>query len=219
MARNEARRQKQLAKKKAKRKEKRSHLARVQSPNSALRLTHAETWPIEECLVPENLWREGIGQLVIARRQPHGQLACGVFLVDTYCLGVKDVYWHEFGSSDYQEFLYDLRRFGRLERVAPEYFAKLILDAAAFARSIGLATHPDFRIGRLLLGGIDISTCEHTFTFGKDGKPLYVRGPNESMADARKIAHQVKQAGGEYVIAVDEEMGDDFGEDNWSTSS
>ena len=145
MARNEARRQKQLAKKKAKRQEKRAHLARVTSPDPTIQLADAGSWPIEETLVPENLWTEGIGHLVISRRQPSGRLVCGVYLVDTYCLGVKKAFWRTFTSSDYQQLLYDLGKVGRHERVAPEYFAKLVQEAAAYAQSFGFAPHPDYR--------------------------------------------------------------------------
>src|SRR5476651_853566 len=93
MSKNEARRQKQLAKKKSKRDEKRTELARRNSDNPVIRLAAAAAWPIVETLVPDTLLSEGIGQLLITRRVPDGRLALANYLVDVYCLGVKDAYW------------------------------------------------------------------------------------------------------------------------------
>ena len=67
MSKDEARRQKQLAKKKAKRDEKRTELARQTSDNPLIRLAGAEAWPIVATLVPETLWSRGMGQLFITR--------------------------------------------------------------------------------------------------------------------------------------------------------
>jgi hypothetical protein len=206
MARNEARRQKQLAKKKAKRQEKRAHLARLTSPDPTVQLADVGSWPVEEALVPENLWTQGIGQLVMARRHPNGRLVCGIYLVDTYCLGVKNAYWRIVSRSDYQQLLYDIGKVGRHERVTPEYFAKLVHDAAAYAQAFGFAPHPDYRQARLVLTGIDTSLCPDTFTFGKDGKPFYVRGPRESLSEARLIAERVTRAGGHYIIPMEESI-------------
>jgi hypothetical protein len=202
MAKNEARRQKQLAKKKAKRDEKRTQLARLTSNDPTVRLATADSWPVVEALVPENLWELGKGQLIIARRQPDGRLACAVFLVDTWCLGVKNAFWRPFSKFDYDELVRECEQACTYRRVAPEYFAKLIFAAVEYARSLGFAPHPDYRHARLLLSGIDVSLCPESFVFGKGGKPFYMRGPQDSPGKARAIAHQVHQVGGEFLIPL-----------------
>ena len=55
MSKNEARRQKQLAKKKSKRDDKRTQIARQTSDNPLIRLASAESWPIVASLVPGRL--------------------------------------------------------------------------------------------------------------------------------------------------------------------
>ena len=55
-----------------------------------------------------------------------------------------------------------------------------------------------------LLAGIDPAGCPHEFEYGRDGKPFYMRGPNESLAVARIIAERVTEAGGHYIVALDD---------------
>lgn len=204
MSKSEARRQKQLAKKKAKRAEKRSALARLNSADPFVRLAGAGSWPIENVLMPSALWDDGIGQLTIARRMPDGRIACGAFLVDTYCLGVKDAFWKIMPPHEYEEFLLDSQSAGSFRPVTPEYFVKLVEGAVDYARGLGFAPPSDYRHARLLLDGIDPSLCPDTFEFGNDGQPLYMRGPNESLAEARSISARVQKAGGKAVIPMAE---------------
>src|SRR5947207_2095573 len=55
---------------------------------------------------------------------------------------------------------------------------------------------------RLWRAGIDPCLCIETFIFGKDGKPLYVRGPNESISHAQSIGRRVAASGGDFFIPL-----------------
>src|SRR3954469_14989967 len=73
MAKNHgARQQKKVAKQKAKRAEKRSDLIRRTSSDPAVRLHQVEKWPVVQALVGANLWKTGMGQLVLARKESEG---------------------------------------------------------------------------------------------------------------------------------------------------
>lgn len=87
------REQKKLAAKNAKQEARRRQRALRQSADSTVRLKAADHWPIVSVLVPENLWSSGIGNLLIARRMPDDRLAIAAFLVDVFCLGVKNAFW------------------------------------------------------------------------------------------------------------------------------
>jgi len=200
MGNSEARRQKQLAKKKAKRNEKRAIIARATSSDPTIRLAGASTWPILEALVAASIWQHGIGTVVVARQSPNGGVAVGFFLCDVWCLGVKNCYWKLMSSFEYQDFLAKVRKHEPLTIRTPEYVAKLIESSVEYARLQGFAPHGDYRHVRLLLAGIDPTICPETFTFGKDGTPLYVRGPRESMSQAQSIARRVASAGGHFMI-------------------
>jgi len=57
----------------------------------------------------------------------------------------------------------------------------------AYARDLGLDAHPDYAFARRIFADIDPAVCSRDFTFGQEGKPLYVSGPNETEADSRRI--------------------------------
>lgn len=150
--------------------------------------------------MPENLWSLGIGNLLIARRTPDGRLACAMFLVDVFCLGVKDAMWKIVAPAEFNSLRKELDAHGRMEEVTPEHFAKLIHRAADYGQSLGFPPHPDFRHAVRLLAGIDPSQCPTEFEFGQDGRPLYIRGPSGSIDDARFIAARIGQCGGDYTV-------------------
>jgi hypothetical protein len=192
------REQKRAAKQKAKRNEKRRQLARATSKNPAVRLLSAASWPIVATLEPESLWDVGIGNLVIARRAPGGRLLVGVYLVDAFCLGVKNALWKEVSETEFQAMLGKMTASGGRQRpIAPERFAKLVYCAADYAQSQGISPHPDFHTVRHLMDGIDPSLCADEFQFGHNGKPLYIEGPNDSAAVARMLAARVNARGGQ----------------------
>ncbi len=220
MAKNEARRQKQLAKKKAKRQEKRTTIARETSKDPTLRFANAAEWPVIEALVAESINSEGIGQVCVARGMPGGGVACGIYLVDMMCLGVKGAFYRITSEFDYRDLVMNMSRSSRMDKVAPEYAVKLVLSSVIYARSFGFPPHADFRSARLLLAGIDPQACATEFEFGENGKPLYIRGPNESLARAHAIAHQVANAGGHFVIPQKADMmlgDDDFSDDDFES--
>lgn len=220
MSKSEARRQKQLAKKKAKRDERRTQMARQSSDNPMIRLAGAEAWPIVDCLVPESLWSEGMGQLALTRRLPDGRLAVAIFLVDIYCLGVKDAFWRITSDWELDEIKRKLECTGPLHSATPEQFAKLIFGAVDFAQAIGIAPHPDYRHAKLLLAGIDPSQCTDTFEYGMDGRPYFINGPHDSPERIKVIMHKVKLAGGNFSILMDEGSGpmpvaDESADEEW----
>ncbi len=204
MSKHGSRQQKKLAKKKAKRTEKRAVLAQRAEAGIQSLLRHAGDWPILETTVPTNMWDEGMGQAIIARQMPDGRIAFAVFLVDTYCLGVKNAFCDIRTPFQYREFVDQIDSVGRQEPVNAESFAKLIHESVTFARAIGFEPHPDYQVARLLLVGIDPSLSTDRFEFGKDGKPFYVQGPNDSPGKAAAIMAKVKAAGGQSMIVFAE---------------
>ena len=118
MSKHGSRQQKKLAKKKAKRTEKRAVLAQRAEAGIQSLLRHAGDWPILETTVPTNMWDEGMGQAIIARQMPDGRIAFAVFLVDTYCLGVKNAFCDIRTPFQYREFVDQIDSVGRQEPVS-----------------------------------------------------------------------------------------------------
>ncbi len=190
MAINPRKRQKQLEKKAGKRKalqaaRKAAHGGSIWS--STKQLAVAGNSPIHECLVPEGLFKIGIGNVIVSRKLPNGDIGVSFFLVDVYCLGVKNAF---FQVTTETEYLRTVGRIGgeeKLVSVEPSYARKLVEKAEGYAKQAGFDPHPDYRSARKIFGDIDAAICPTDFTFGKDGMPFFVSGPNDTPAKCRKI--------------------------------
>jgi len=197
MAKNHgAKQQKKLAKQKAKRSEKRASLARRTSTDPTVRLQSAAKWPVVQALVAADTWEKGLGTVVIAREESERGLVFAVYLVDVYCLGVKNAFWQVGTHGEFRSLVERVERNEEMRPIDPGCLVKLVEGAVEYARSFGFAPHADYRHASLLLAGIDVATCSQEFTFGRDGKPFYVQGPNESPAEVRAIMERVHDAGG-----------------------
>ncbi len=146
----------------------------------------------------------GLVTALVARRRHHRRSAsvC-VYLLDVYCLGVKNA----MGPDNLDD--YRLRRFS--EQVfgyqAPpitasiELVRDLVLGAAEYARQLGFAPHHDFQKARPHLGPW---TGPSTITFGHNGKPTYISGPYDN---PDHVLHTLRRAVGHkgfnYTIGAD----------------
>lgn len=200
--RHGAGKQKKLAKHKAKRSEKRSRLLRRNSKDPTVRLQRAEKWPVVHALVGAKLWEDGIGYLTIARQEAEGRLIFGVYLVDVYCLGVKNAFWSAGTPGDFKELIQKMEKTQTMIPISPACLVKILVGAVEYAQSFGFPPHPDYRHAAMLLGEIDPTACAHEFTFGRDGKPYYIQGPNESPAQASAIMQRVQEAGGHFLLQM-----------------
>jgi hypothetical protein len=63
-----------------------------------------------EAWMTGNLFAIGIGHVIIARYKGSGDVEVGVFLVDTFCLGVKDSLFRKFDGSEFEPALEDMLR-------------------------------------------------------------------------------------------------------------
>jgi len=199
-----ARKQKRIEKQKAKRSAKRSALSRRSSKDPTLRLQGTEKWPVVRALVATGLWDQGIGNLLIVRQEPGpgGRLIFASFLVDVYCLGVKDAFWSAGTHQDVEDLIRHMETVQRMQPITPACLSKIVKGAVEYARSFGFPPHPDFRHASILLEGIESAACPSEFTFGRDGKPFYIQGPSESLAQAAAITQRIHDAGGHFLIAM-----------------
>ena len=91
MVQDPRKQQKKLERRKAKEKAQRRELVRRESGGMPARLSAAASAPVLHCVRLERLWLSGIGHVLISRQLRGGEVAFACFLVDVWCLGVKDV--------------------------------------------------------------------------------------------------------------------------------
>lgn len=149
--------------------------------------------PIRHCLLQESLSEGGLGTLVVARGITTGDFMMGTFLLDTYCLGIKDVFFRPIDADELDYIVETMERTAPVRSVDPAYARKLLRDLAAWAASLGFQPHPDFAAVEQILGDADADSCDAVFQFGRDGKPLYVPGPHESSSLVRARVEQLRK--------------------------
>ncbi|MFO0967400.1 MAG: hypothetical protein U0793_17715 [Gemmataceae bacterium] len=194
MATDPRKRQKKLAKKVAKRKEKHHLLIREKCLGLAERLAAASRHPILHAGIASTLWNQGIGQAYLSRELPNGSIAFATFLIDRYCLGVKNAHADIVGRFSYESDF--LPRVKDAETAAPAKVRKLVEDAVEYARKLGFAPHPDYHKAKAIFGDIDPAACDETFEFGKDGKPLFINGPYDTPDRCRQIISTLERSRG-----------------------
>jgi hypothetical protein len=159
--------------------------------------TQLERAPIHAALAGDAIFTNGLGSVIISRRLPDERIAIGVFLVDAYCLGVKDAFFTVAAPDEYDAIIRKIAGTQQLDPVSPAYARKLIEGAIAYARNLGFEPHEDFHDASVVLGDIDPAACAEVFTFGRDGKPFYVDGPSHSEQKARQIINRLRARCGE----------------------
>lgn len=185
MAISAQQRQKKLAKKKQKRKD----VARKVTPSMKKAKAYAG-YPIHECLIPNDLFTTGIGELVVTRCLPNGDIAMSAFVTDVFCLGVKDAMFMVMPESEYEyKIKYGMSDGGErsFEKLHQSCAKKLLDGVVDYAKELGFNPHPDYKNANELLGTIDASVCPVKYTYGKNGKPFYMNGPYESLAESQRI--------------------------------
>lgn len=187
-------RQKKLEKQKAKKKAEKRALARHEAGGRPARLREASGSPVVHCAVLELIDEVGIGNLLISRRLRNGDVAFVIFLLDIYCLGVKDVVIGVRPEAEYQEHIYQkVEDSGPLRPLTLACARKWIESAVAYAEYCGLSPHPDYRTARLIFADADAASCTQEFTFGKDGKPFFGAGPGDDDARCHCVIHTLEE--------------------------
>jgi hypothetical protein len=208
MALDARQRQKKAEKRKAKEREKRKELARRKATDDVgQRLARVAAAPILHCCTTQDLWDRGIAQVLVSRELTSGQVAFAIFLVDRYCLGVKDAFGGFMARGEYFDRLYErVAATGDVVALEPAAARKLVEGAVAYARDLGFSPPSDYERARQIFGAIDPAASDREFEFGKDGKPFFISGPHDSPGRCASIVGILNQrcgtGGFDYLVGI-----------------
>jgi hypothetical protein len=145
-------------------------------------LQHARDYPIYGCWIMAGWQETGLAPVVVARQQAPGRVMYGVYMVDLYCLGVKDAFTRTGASERTFE-----RQLPELCAMTPESCSvelahEVVYGALEYAQRLGFEPHPDFKaqMADQLLDPPDAHPRVNHVTFGLNGRPLFVAGPNDT---------------------------------------
>ena len=190
-----------------------------QIPNSMIRpmttiglsqyILNAREYPIHGCWIMAGWQDEGITPVVVARLQEADRIMFGVYMVDLYCLGIKDA----FTRADFT-----LNRFNReLPKLCAgdpipcsvELAHEVIYGALEYAAKLGFQPHPDFKkqMADLILDPPEVHPRANHVSFGKDGKPFYVSGPYDDEYKSKFVINTLMRTCGtgnfDYIVGLD----------------
>ncbi len=136
----------------------------------------------------ERTGHSGLVTVLVARDRGGSKAGVCFYLVDTWCLGVKNAAgpqsmdWRRLGGFTEQIFsTWD----EPAVQVPLDLGRQVVYGAIGYARELGFEPHADFARAARYLGPWD-GQCE--LSFGCDGKPMYISGPSD---DGEKIIRQL----------------------------
>lgn len=156
---------------------------------------------------PDTSTPDGIGNgivlVLVAREHRYGRVSVAGYLVDVYCLGVKNVIGPMVMRDD------ELPAFVRtyfLVYQAPalavplEIACELVWGAVAYARGLGFEPHREFEEAAGLLGEWEPTGAVR---FGLDGAPYFVAGVDDDATDILgTLGRSVGEGNFGYLVAV-----------------
>jgi len=137
----------------------------------------AVQYPVYECHINECWHDEGLATIFIVRQLPNLKYILGTYLVDTLCLGLKNTFCN--ANLLYSSIKTMLNK-TPMEMTSIEYedARSIILGGIQYANGLGFEPHRDWEDSK------HIVEPERPFNekieFGRDWKPLYIQGPNDS---------------------------------------
>jgi hypothetical protein len=160
--------------------------------SSSVRFTGHPEWPDTGAAEAAEAGGSGLVIVVVARERGSSARVCE-FLVDTWCLGVKNALGPKsLERRKLPSFCADAFRSYPGEPVGvPLVLAQRIaFGAVEYARGLGFEPHADFAKAAEHLGEWD-GVCD--LEFGRDGMPMYIEGPHD---DTWRIMQTLRQSVG-----------------------
>ncbi len=211
MPQDPRKRQKALMKKRSKQKaaaQRKAHQQVFTSLSAQAIIRRARTFPLLECWISASWQKDdpGLVQILVARQQPDGDICFGVYLVDKYCLGVKNTFANAgFSRARYQdEVLGRIFRETKPSACPVELAHQMIYASIEYAAQFGFEPEKDFALTQNLLAPRGELKEPYQLTFGRNGKPFFVAGPYDN---ATRILKQLEKTAGpgnyDYLMPID----------------
>jgi hypothetical protein len=146
---------------------------------------------------------EGMAVVSVARSSGFNRITVCTYLVDLWCLGVKDAMGpRQIDPGEYRV-LMDMAYtgFDDVRQISLEQAQAIVFSAVEYAAKLGFSPHPDFEQTKPHLGQW---SGELKIECGRDGKPFYTSGPYDNPL---KVIKTLRESVGEGNFDYVTEMG------------
>ena len=167
------------------------------SPENYIR-TKARSLPIHECLVNSDWKESGIANVMVTRKHTNGNYTFAIYLVDLYCLGLKNsLYMFNKSEPDYRDKLEEMKSMNDLIKIDYTLAHNIIFAAIEFAGDFDFEPHKIFTDVTQFMLQEDTDDVELIdIECGLHGKPHYFQGPNDNSAMTSRIINQLERTAG-----------------------
>jgi hypothetical protein len=182
----------------------------------------ARKLPIVKAYINTDFRENGFACCLIARQQGGGKYLIGIYMVDVFCLGVKNSSIKMgLTEQEFQDFTIEYYTSMNMsyKEYEANYVQNVIWGAFEYAEELGFAppNYCDFDITQYILDPID----EIEFVdipFGRDGKPFYIAGPHDNVQKIRNtLTKKVGADGYDFLHPMSGDIldGGFYDEDDW----
>lgn len=170
--------------------------------------------PVAHCYMSRNWEEVGECNVLVVRRHPQGTFTLGFYMVDTFCLGVKDSFYKfSLPETEFEDFMWQAQIYDLMDEVPYEKAHNLIYGAVAFAEEAGIEPDKSFHLTQYLLEEDTDEVPLIDYEFGKNGQHYLVA--NSRLEASRYLPLLEKNVGADfqYIIADGDDMDDEEEED------
>jgi len=144
--------------------------------------TKARELPFYQCFITSRWQVLGIANILISRKQPSGHFIVGMYLIDIYCLGLKNTTFRfNLSEVEYMDFVHKFKEAeGEARHCDFAEAHNIIYGAIDYAEELGFSPQKDFKVTEYILNPKLIDDGIDQIQFGKNGKPYYFAGPYDN---------------------------------------
>ncbi len=149
-------------------------------------VTKGRDLPFSDCFICEG-WKEtGMATVFIVKQMPSGKFIFASYLIDIYCLGVKNsMYRFNIYANEIEDIKAKFEpQVGRMVKADIVFLHNLIYGAVDYAEELGFHPENSFKITENLLNPDLIDDGIETIEFGSGGQPYFFAGLHDNV---RKI--------------------------------
>lgn len=171
----------------------------IKNPNALTSEKALSNLPLVACHIGKNWKESGISPIIVLRKLSDSTYLCGQFLIDFWCLGVKDAFTRILDDNEVKKLLTGMdKNCQGITTIEYETARSIILGSINFANNIGFTPHKDWQQAKYIIE--PTREFNDSIKFGKDGKPFYFQGPYDTNVEA--IVSKVLKAGGNCIQAL-----------------
>ena len=178
--------------------------------------TQARSLQIVKCLINDD-WQEGsLAYIIVVRQHKTLNLTVGIFVIDVYCLGLKETAF-EFNipPDELKNLTPDLN----WEECDYALVHNIIYGGIDYAEDFGFRPHKDFQVTKFLLENDDDNIEFIDMEFGREGKPCFIISPDDDPVDVKNTISTLERNAGqgnfEILFSEDEGWDDDDDPDEY----